>query len=752
MNHARSARKRFAAALATLVAATSLVAIGAVVAAPAQAATSTTVVKTVTYNGKTLTLRMKPVKVRSSSYRVDVQQADGTLKPYAAAASKAYIGSVDGDAAAIAEGIINSSGDFVGQVVFDRGSTIYVKNNAVTGNRGLTQPTTYKWPSSGNASRNATTTSGQFGSGSYEWNIGYDVANAVFADAPISGSVAKAVEQMDLNAVAMLGAYATNIGVRPMIGRVIIRANAAQDPYLNKGPGESLPKIQPEWDGKGYTYAGMDSAMVLSQGGGGVAQLGNVGGPAWGASGGPAWGSIVVQRHEFGHNWGADDNHTNGPEGATINSGNQYDRWDGTEVRSMLNTRNGRLAKFPSLGTFSIPLPPYASLDLVDSQMSKVKFTFNPIANDHDVNGGSLALLSVKPTSKLGGTLTKSGNAVTYTPPTVSTKQTVDWAQYVVKDSTGKKATGVMLFRVDPYVAPPASSTWKRHDPAAATGYQLTNKQSGLVAAVPVGSTGRQYLRQRKGIDTRSVWVFKPSGSNLKIVNKSSKLCVGIDKTSTASGARAVQSTCSGKAHQQWKVVDHPNGDRALINVASKRCLSVKGSSISSNAYLIQTTCGLSSAQIWKIGFLPMSSWAAYTPPTTGKYELVNASSNLHVGTAPGASWSAPFVQRAAGTETAVNFLANADGSYRVRQVSSNKCFNDEAGSHARVVLWDCNEGTGGAKVRFRKHPAGGIVMLGVIANECIGIKDNSNAVDALLDFAPCTSNDIQRWKVVATP
>lgn len=751
MNHARTARKRLAAALSILVVTTGLVAIGSLAAAPAQAATSTTLVKTVTYNGKTLTLRMKPVKVRSSDYRVDVQQADGTLKPYTPAASKAYIGSVDGNSAAIASGIVNSAGDFVGTVVFDRGSTIYIKNGAVTGNRGLTQPTTYKWPSAGDASRNASTTPGQAGKTSYQWDIAYDVGYEIFSAAPIGGSVAKAVEQMDFNAVSMLGAYATNIEVRPMIGRIILRAEAAKDPYAGKDLSGSLGTIQSEWNAK-YKYPSLDSAMVLNGGGGGLAYVGVIGNPGYGASGATDRGSWVVQRHEFGHNWGASDNHTNGPEGSTINSGNAYDRWDGTEVRSMLNHRNSRLAKLTNLGAFPIALPPYASLDLVDNQMSKVKFTFNPIANDHDVNGSSLTLLSVKPTSSLGGTLTKSGNSVTYTPPSVSTKQTVDWAQYVVKDSTGKTATGVMLFRVDPYVAPPASDTWKRHDPVAATGYQFTNKQSGLVAAVPVGSTGRQYLRQRKGTDTRAVWVFKTSGSNLKIVNKSSRLCLGIEKALTTSGARAVQSTCSGKAHQQWKVVDHPSGDRALINVASKRCLSVKDSSISSNAYLIQTTCGLSSAQIWKVGFLPMSTWAAYAPPTTGKYEVVNASSNLHVGTAPGASWSAPFVQRAAGTETALNFLANADGSYRVRQVSSGKCFNDEAGTHTRVVLWDCNESTAGAKVRFRKHPAGGLVMIGVIANECIGIAGNSTAVNALLDYAPCTSNDIQRWKVVATP
>lgn len=719
----------------------------------AVAAESTDLVRTVTYNGTTLTLRMSPVTVRTADFRVDVQQADGTLASYSPAPSKAYLGSVDGDSAAIAEGIINSDGDFVGQVVFDRGGTIYVKNGAVTGNRSLTQPADYKWPSSGNASLNRSTRPGQAGSTSYEWNIGYDLDNGYFTSAPISGSVAKAVDQVDLNAVSLLGAYASNIEVLPRVGRVIIRASATNDPYAGESQGQRLGTVGDEWGTK-YKYPGLDTAMVLTNrdGGSGVAYLGTAGNPGWGNSGGTGNTSVVVQRHEFGHNWNALDNHTNGPEGGTINSGNGYDRWDGTEVRSMLDFRNSRLDRFTNLGTFGTPLPPYASLDLVDDQMATVPFTVNPIANDHDVNGGALTLKSIDATSKLGGTLTASGNNVTYTPPSVTTAKTVDWARYVVQDASGKTATGIIEFRVDPYVAPAPSNTWPRRDPAGTAGYQLTNKQSGLVAAIPADSTGRQYLVQRAGVDARTVWTFKPSGAGLQIASKATGLCVGIEMARTTVGSRPVHNTCNGRADQQWKVVEHPRGDRALINVRSGLCLAVKGSSLTSGTELVQATCNLSAAQNWKVDFLPVSAWPAHTPPTTGSFELVNAGSGLHAGTAPGASWSAPFVQRAAGKETAFTFLASANGTYRVRLTAAGKCFNDEAGMHTRVVLWDCNETTRGAEVRFLEHPAGGFVMIGTLGNECIGIDADSTAVDARLDYQPCSSKAAQRWSAVPTP
>ncbi|KRA37690.1 MULTISPECIES: RICIN domain-containing protein [unclassified Nocardioides] len=746
-----AARRGLATAGALLAAVSSIVALGALSSPTSAAVESTDIVKTVTYNGKTLTLRMSPVTVRSSSYRVDVQQADGSLKAYAAAPSKAYIGSVDGDSSAVAEGIINSDGDFVGQVVFDRGGTIYVKNGAVTGNRSLTQPADFKWPSAGNSSLNATTRPGQAGDSSYLWDIGYDLDNGYFNAAPISGSVAKAVDQIDLNIVSQLGAYATNIKVRPMVGRVLVRASAAVDPYVGKTQGQRLGVVSSEW--KTYGYPGMDSAMILTDrdAGSGVAYLGTAGSPGYGNSGGTGNTSIVVQRHEFGHNWNALDNHTNGPEGGTINSGNGYDRWDGTEVRSMLDFRNSRLDKFTDLGAFPVALPPYASLDLVDRQMATVTVKVNPIVNDHDVNGGALTLQSVSATSKLGGTLTAVGNTVTYTPPAVTSSQTVDWAQYVVKDPSGKTATGVMLFRVDPYVAPAPSSSWVRHDPAAASGYQMTNQQSGLVAAIPAGSTGRQAVVQRAGLDARTVWTFKTSGKGLQIANKATGLCVGTEMGQTASGTRAIHNTCNGRPDQQWKIVDHPRGDRALINVSSGKCLSVKDGSLNSGVELVQMPCSMSADQIWKVDFLPTSSWPAYTPPTTGTFELVNAGTGLHAGTAPGASWSAPFVQRAAGKETAFTFLANADGTYRVRQSSSGLCFNDEAAQHDRVVIWNCNEATEGAKVRFLEHPAGGMVMVGVLAKECIGIKGDSKAVDANLEFDSCTSKETQRWSVVPT-
>ncbi|MFE4198085.1 Ig-like domain-containing protein [Paenarthrobacter sp. NPDC056912] len=451
-------------AVAVCAALVGLVSAGVVSAPEAIAEDPALLSRTVSYEGKNLTLRLSPVPVHASKFEVLVQQEDGSLAPYTAPAERAYLGSVDEDSGARASGIIDSEGIFQGTVVFDRGGTWFVRDDTVTRTRGLEQPT-FRWPSSEDATRNVSTAPDQVGTTSYGWTLGYDVDNDWFTSAPVNGSVEKALDYIDLAAVSLLDVYESNALLRPSLGRVIIRASPTQDPYVGKDTGQRLVAVRTAWSA-GHRDADVDDVALLhGSGEGGLGYVGTAGSMDWGYTVSDSPGSsYVVQRHEFAHTWSVRDNHTNGPEGATIVSGNSYDRFDGTELSAIMRYRDKNLGKFTNIGRFNPALPPYAALDMVDDLTATVPYPFNPVANDHDANADALSLQSVTTTSALGGTLTRAGDTVTYTPPKVTSPQTLDWAQYVVQDSTGKTATGTMLFRINPTAAPEPSAT---ADPSA---------------------------------------------------------------------------------------------------------------------------------------------------------------------------------------------------------------------------------------------------------------------------------------------
>ncbi|WP_183092748.1 M12 family metallo-peptidase [Nocardioides stalactiti] len=427
---------------------------GPTAAGPAgRAAAPAEVVRHVTYEGRTLTVRMRPVRTRAPGFEVLVQQGDGDLVPTAAPAARSYLGSVDGLRGALAAGIVRSDGKVEGIIVFDRGGTWQFVDDTVTGTRGLEQPDSFHWPTADDADRNVTVTRGQVGTTTYRWDVAYDLANRWFTHPDtIGGSVARALDAVELNTVILLAAYEVDARLRPATGRVVIRGLASAEPY--GGYTDLLGKVKTEWE-TNQSDAGAD-AVALWQGsdsGGGVAYV-NVIGSAWSVSSNGGTGTPwVVTRHEIGHNWGASDNHTNGPEGATIESGNAYHRFDGTELSAIIRLRDDRLGwevpPFPAVRTLREPVPPYAALDLLRRSTAGVARHFRPTKNDHDANGGLLSLKSVRGRSHLGGRLTRDGNVVTYLPPDV-TETSVDWVRYVVRDPSGRTATGVILFRVVP--------------------------------------------------------------------------------------------------------------------------------------------------------------------------------------------------------------------------------------------------------------------------------------------------------------
>ncbi|MFG2798345.1 RICIN domain-containing protein [Streptomyces pseudovenezuelae] len=89
--------------------------------------------------------------------------------------------------------------------------------------------------------------------------------------------------------------------------------------------------------------------------------------------------------------------------------------------------------------------------------------------------------------------------------------------------------------------------------------------------------------------------------SNNHLLNRNSGKCLQISGASTADGAVAVQSTCTGVSHQLWTRTAVIGGYVTFTNVRSGKCLEVAGASTANGAALDQATCTAVANQQWMV-------------------------------------------------------------------------------------------------------------------------------------------------------
>lgn len=401
-------------------------------------------------SGSALTLNLTKVSLRGPDFDVKVQQADGTFTDVTSLipAEQDYLGTVQGHPDAAVAATVLSDGTVEGEVVFDRGITWWFTGNAVTGTRGTTS-VTYKWPDT------QPMTTDVIGSTQYQDEVGYDLDSSLYT--AFGNNPVKALDMVQYSLNMQRLPWIQDAGVTPVVGTVILRGSSAQDPYasLTASGGAYLGAVGKQWKASTWTatpggYPDTQVQVVSNRFGGGVAWINDISkGGNFGAVGGGTTGWAVVARHEGAHNFGIHDEQGGDPEGPTIQSGNQFARWDSTELYALGNQRAHAAAQgwIKQLPTYTAtPLPPYAATSYIQTQAHGARITFNPLAADHSANGSPLRLVSVQGTSTLGAKVARSGNDINYNPLMAPTSS-IDTFTYVVADANGNTATGVVMVK-----------------------------------------------------------------------------------------------------------------------------------------------------------------------------------------------------------------------------------------------------------------------------------------------------------------
>ncbi|MFC4992838.1 cadherin domain-containing protein [Rubritalea tangerina] len=418
-----------------------------------------TLTQSVTYNGETVTLRLTKQNLRGAAFEVLVQNNSGGYDPYTPVGERSYIGTVDEYPGAVSCGIQLDDGTFRGAVYFDRGATWFTQGSGVVSTRalGYSDFTNYQYPSA------ATVQAGQAGTTMYGFGLGIDADEAYYQAA--GSSLATTMEGIEYSVCLTSAIYMKDVLLRPYLERVVIRTDAGQSPYTGTTQGDYLSATRTEWNSN-HSSVNPDVVASVSPSkiGGGLAWVGVVGTSSkYSVNQSGSGGAFdVVFRHEMGHNWDLGHFIGGSPEGAGIMGGNQPARFSGCEAYRIFNHRDSRLQVMNTSENYvAVELPPYASMDTAAYVNERSGgLSLDVLANDHDANGQSINLVSFDATSSGGGNVVQNGNQLVYSAPEGFTG--TDYFEYVIEDSVGKSATGVVIVDVLDSIDPVA--VWRFDD------------------------------------------------------------------------------------------------------------------------------------------------------------------------------------------------------------------------------------------------------------------------------------------------
>lgn len=400
--------------------------------------------QTVAYQGSSHVVDFALHSARGPNFTVLVAQSNGSLANHVPGPVRTYIGTIANLPGAMASAVRRANGAVCYHVLFEDGAE-WINNGGST-----TLRTDASWTA---AYPSFVTGAGGAGSNVWAAEVGVDVPFSQYA---IDNDVDRALEMVEhsVNTVNLM--YLRDACVTHRIGRVVVRANLAVDPYAGlTATGDLLNAISQQWNSVLPPSTHDLGLVATSATGGGVAYVGVVGNPGYSANGATTQGDFtIVWRHEVGHNWSLGHYDGSTPEGATINSGNQLSRMSGPEQALAIKHRNARLAHLDNLGPYATAVPPRASLDRVPYRPQSAGVVVDVLGNDHDANGEAFTISGFDASSELGGVVSLSPGTgpggrdqLLYSPPVTASAQ-VDHFTYRITDAAGREGLGNVVSRL----------------------------------------------------------------------------------------------------------------------------------------------------------------------------------------------------------------------------------------------------------------------------------------------------------------
>ncbi len=410
--------------------------------APAQTSSFSHTVK---YGTTSYVADFKQHSARGPNLSIQVQQANGAFVTHKPGAARTYIGTLRGVPGAMASALRRANGPTYYHVLFEDGAE-WINSG------GATQLRTHaNWTP---AYPSLVTGSGGAGSDVWAAEVGVDLPYSQYS---VDNNVDAALEMIEhsVNTVNLI--YLRDASILHRLGRVVIRANAARDPYSGMTTTKALlGELRNQWNNvlpRGTHDAGL---IATSATGGGLAYVGVIGSAnyCYSSNGASKEGDFtVVWRHEIGHNWSLGHYDGGTPEGRTINSGNALSRMSGAEQAKAIAHRNARTHFLDKLGPHPAPIPPRASLDRA-SFAPQTAHTIDVLDNDHDANGESIRIASFDTRTLLGGSVARSPGTgpggrdeLLYTPP-AGIPWRPDLFRYRIVDSAGREGLGNVITRI----------------------------------------------------------------------------------------------------------------------------------------------------------------------------------------------------------------------------------------------------------------------------------------------------------------
>ena len=402
----------------------------------------------VTADGRIEFAELTALDQRGSGYNVQRQLPGGALAPVEPAADyhRTYLGTLPGvPGAVVGTTYFAATGESYYHVIFEDG-TEWVHEGGTT--QVLTGALAPNWagmvPPPG-------------GAGDEIWvaEVGIDLPNDRLAITH-GGNISDALAMIDHAVLSANLLYLRQAGIMHQVGRVILRASAADDPYAPLAThNQYLTTLINQWENV-LPPSSHDLALVVRlDSAAGLAQVGRIGlTPGYSSNDATPRGDFSRPwRHEAGHNWSLIHFEGGTPEGPTFMSGNSLGRMSGPEQAKVLNFRDDGATDIVNVGSLPQPIPPNAGLDRALLSSFASGLTLDLLANDHDANGDALTLVSIEPLSELslGGSMTlgPQPGTVIYTPPTLGAATSrIDRFRYRIRDATGLEALGYVLLRI----------------------------------------------------------------------------------------------------------------------------------------------------------------------------------------------------------------------------------------------------------------------------------------------------------------